>query len=65
MVQHDFEKKFMWSYQEFRGLQMAIKRKTLHQLKQLGIQPNKFVVIRFTFLQQLSITNFSSPSEGF
>ena len=34
------KKKFMWSYQEFRGLQMAIKRKALHQLKQLGIQPN-------------------------
>ena len=30
MVQHDFEKKFKWSYQEFRGLQMAIKRKALH-----------------------------------
>ena len=36
MVQHDFEKTFMWSYQEFRGPQMAIKRKA----KQLGIQPN-------------------------
>ena len=30
MVQHDFEKKFKWSYQEFRDLQMAIKRKALH-----------------------------------
>ena len=30
MVQHDFEKKIKWSYQEFRGLQMAIKRKALH-----------------------------------
>ena len=30
MVQHDFEKKCKWSYQEFRGLQMAIKRKALH-----------------------------------
>ena len=30
MVQHDFEKELMWSYQEFRGLQMAIKRKVLH-----------------------------------
>ena len=30
MVQHDFEKKFKWSYQEFRGLQKAIKWEALH-----------------------------------
>ena len=30
MVQHDFEKKIKWSYQEFRGLQMAIKQNVLH-----------------------------------
>ena len=24
MVENDFEKKIMWSYQEFRGLRMAI-----------------------------------------
>ena len=30
MVEHDFGKRFKLSYQEFRGLQMAIKRKALH-----------------------------------
>ena len=34
MVQHDFEKKFKWSYQEFRGLQMAIKQNQINDILQ-------------------------------
>ena len=34
MVQHDFGKKFKWSYKEFRGLQMAIKQNQSNDILQ-------------------------------